>query len=674
MEKSRIVEVVERLRNANEMYRRGTPVMSDEEYDAWEAELELLDPDNDWFKRGVNDEKPKTRKVKLPFPMMSLNKVKTIQELIVWAETFDEGEQFVITPKLDGLSVGFFTGVGPAKAFTRGDGEIGQDCTSHFFRIGQKPDYLKMQKGLCRGEIIFKNVDFEKFKTRHEEAKNSRNSATGLINGDFDMSKSQDYSNLSVVCYKFSDMEKWLDKKQELVILHDATAEDSRIPYVVCTIDDLKAEDCKMTLLKLFNDWRKVYPMDGLVFDVNSARARSLAGVYANGNPKHSIAYKDPDFTERAIVKVDHLELQLNREGVVTPVIEFTMPVNLSGADIKRVNGINMQYIHDWGIFDGQFLTIVRSGEVIPKITQVNGVTIPFREEFKSDKAYKKAYQEALDKRHEQIEYKVFKDLVDVSVWKCPFCLCELQWDENHVQMICPGTDCREKKLQGLVAFCKICGMKDFGEESIRQLFKAGKVYEIEDLFDKVGPGTLMTLPGWGQASIDAFLGELTRIQTTLPYAQIAHATGYFGGLGQKTIQMILDSDLIEEIEGGIKEVSVEQLCTIPGVQEKTAKQFIEGARVYSESKLIHFMCPSYVKTPKKKGGILSGEIVCFTGFRSKELKERIESEGGQVVESLTKKTTLLLTKEEGEESTKTKKAQEWGIKVTSVKSFEQNL
>ena len=669
MEKNRIDALVKELQQANLAYREGRPIMKDGDFDKLENELKQLDPDNDWFKRGVNDDKPKSRKVTLPYPMMSLNKVKTIDELIEWAKQW-KTERLIISPKLDGLSVGFLPDV-KTNAFTRGNGEVGQDCSLHFERIANKPEdallCLRSKQGRVRGEIIFLNQDFEKFQVKHPEAKNSRNSATGLINGDFDKEKRDDYCKLSVVCYDYSD-ERYYSKEEQLGILNDAAPEKSKIPYVICTIEDLQKEDCKMTLLKLFNEWRQVFPMDGLVFDVNDALERINAGEYANGNPKCSIAYKDPDFTERAIVKVDHLELQLNREGVVTPVIEFTMPVNLSGADIKRVNGINMQYIHDWGIFDGQFLTVVRSGEVIPKITQVNGVTIPFREEFKSDREYKKAYQEALDKRHEQVEYKVFKDLIDVSVWKCPFCLTELQWDENHVQMICPSDDCREKHLQSLVAFCKICGMKDFGEESIRQLFKAGKIYKIEDLF-KLNSDILMTLPGWAETSVNNFLSEINRIKTGLPLAQVAHATGYFGGLGQKTIQMIIDAIGVNE-NGLVKLLPIEQLCEIPGVQKITAQDFNNGLKVYYESELCSLIQSSFIETPKSEGGKFSGEIICFTGFRSKELKERIESEGGCVSESLTKKVTILLTKEKGEQSTKTKKAQEWGIKVMSVEEF----
>jgi len=672
MEGSKIAALVEQLKAANDAYRMGKPFLSDREYDELEKTLHRLDPQNDWFKRGVQDEEPKTRKVELPFPMMSLNKVKTMQELIAWAETFGEKEQFVITPKLDGLSVGFFTGAGPARAFTRGDGRVGQDCTPHFFRIGQKPDYLKMQAGHARGEIVFKNSDFEKFKTRHEEAKNSRNSATGLINGDFDMSKSQDYSNLSVVCYRFVDQEQWIDKKQELAILHAATAEDSRIPYVVCTIDDLKAEDCKMTLLKLFNDWRRVYPMDGLVFDVNSARARSLAGVHANGNPKYSIAYKDPDFTERGVVKVDHLELQFNREGIATPVVVFTMPVNLSGADISRVNGINMQYIHDWGIFDGQFLTIVRSGEVIPKITEVNGVKIPFREEFKTDKEYKKAYKAALEVRHAQLEYKVFDNLVQVATWQCPHCLTALKWDENHIQMYCPNHDCSERRLQTIVQFCKIAGVKNFGEESVRQLFDAKIITDIASLFHLTEP-KFEGLPGWAETSVSSLLNELNRVRNELPFAQVAHASGMFGGLGQKIIQMIVDQIGVNEF-GLVNLKTIEELCAIEGVQEITAKQFNEGLENFYTSELSGIFSFSYIETPHKEGGPMSGKIICFTGFRSAELKETIEKQGGQVVDSLTKNVTTLVTKEKDSTSSKAVKAKQWGIEVMSREEFEGSL
>lgn len=671
MENRKIDELVLELKNANEAYRQGNPIMTDREYDELEKQLSILDPVNEWFKRGVNDEIPKTRKVNLPFPMMSLNKVKTIEELIDWAKGYNS--KFIITPKFDGLSVGFFTKQekGSLNAFTRGNGQIGQDCSKHAEKIGKKVNAKVLEGisryGFVRGEICFLNKDFDEFKKRHEDAKNSRNSATGLINGDFDENKIDDYSNLSILCYNYSD-ESLHSKEEQLQILNSAiNDEKARVPYVVCTKEDLQKEDCKMTLLTLFNEWRQIYPMDGLVFDVDNAEERLKAGTYANGNLKCSIAYKDPDFTERAIVKVDHIELQLNREGIVTPVVEFTMPVNLSGADISRVNGINMQYIHDWGIFDGQFLQVVRSGEVIPKIVAVNGIAIPFREEYKTDKEYKKEYQEALQKRHEQMEYKVFAELIDASIWCCPFCHEELKWDSNHIQMYCPNEDCRERKLQSIVQFCKIVGIKGFGEEKIRQLFQFGKIKDIETMFC-LKESDFIGLSGWAETSIKSFLNELNRIANeNLPYAQLAHASGFFGGLGQKTIQMILDNADWEE---DCVNVNVEELCKIEGVQEITAQQFQEGIHKYAESQLHILLKPSYIKTLVSGVGKYSGQIICFTGFRSEKLKVNIESNGGQVVDTLSKKVTMLVTKDNDSLSSKITKAKEWGIPVVCQEDF----
>ena len=662
-------ELVQKLSEANAEYRRGKPIMSDQEFDELEKQLFELDPENDWFKSGVNDETPRDRKVKLPFPMMSLNKVKTIDELIAWAKQFKS--DFVITPKLDGLSVGFYCGSEEPKAFTRGNGEIGQDCTPQFSHIINKVWSQHINEGFARGEIIFTNHNFQKFKARHQEAKNSRNSATGLINGDFDREKIVDYSDLSVICYRYTDGREELDKVDQLKKLNECCVPECEIPYITCSVEDLQKEGIKDLLFKLFNEWRDTFPMDGLVFDANSGRERLKAGITANGNPNYAIAYKDPEFSEKGDVQVDHIELQLNREGVATPVVYFMNSVNLSGADIQKVNGINMQYIHEWGIFDRQKLTIVRSGEVIPKIVAVNGIKIPFRDEYKSDKEYKIAYKQALKERHEQLDYRLFKDMIDVSVWKCPFCLEELHWDENHVQMVCTNPDCDERKFQSVVQFCKIAGMKDCGEDSLKGLWKAGMIHEIADLF-KLQTKDVLSIRGWREQSINNLLNEAKRIKSTLPFAQIAHASGMFGGLGQKTIQMIVDKvDMNDELDL-IKLKSIEELCEIEGVQETTAQQFNEGLRKFYESELSNIITFSYIQSPVlSTSGTMAGQIVCFTGFRSAELKSQIEQEGGQVVDSVTKKTTLLLVKDLNEESSKTKKAKELGIPIMDKDSFK---
>lgn len=658
----RIKELANVLAKANSAYRAGSSIMSDVEFEALEQELKQLDPTHPWFLKGVNDEAPKTRKVKLPVPMMSLNKVKTVEELVDWARGF-HGE-FVITPKYDGLSIGLFRNKdGILQAVTRGNGEVGQDCTQHFIEIQDAPRVDDAHEENIRGEIIFTHSNFEGFRQDHPEAKSSRNSATGLINGDFDTAKIEDYKKLSVIAYNLSRVPE-LNKKEQIDILSRYYTNVDAIPHTVVTLDFFTSPTCRQDLAHLFNCWRAIYPMDGLVIDVNDAQERSMAGVYSNGNPKYSIAYKDPEFTSKADVEVGEILVQLNREGVAIPVVCLKEPVSLAGAEISRISGINMQYIEDWGIAPGQEITIIRSGEVIPKIIAVGGVKIPFVEEYTSAKSYKTAYTKALMERQIQPSFPTH------SIKTCPYCGSTLEWNDNHIHKVCPNEDCPERKVQAVIQFCSILGIKGFGEGNFRQLFNAGLVTYPYELFG-LKISQLDKLPNWGEVSTNNLMQELVRVSSgNIPFAQIAHASGYFGGLGQKTIQLIVDAVGVNS-DGIVNNKSVEELCQIDGVQEITARQFRNGLWLFYDSIISELLTPSYVVSPVA-GGPLKGVVYCFTGFRDKALKEKLESLGAQVVDSLSKKVTKLVTKEANSTSTKVKKAQSLGIEVISLEELLQ--
>jgi DNA ligase (NAD+) len=296
--------------------------------------------------------------------MMSLDKVKTIDAFLKWANNFP-GATFVITPKYDGLSVGMSEG----KAWTRGDGIIGQDCTQHVQVSHLTFDIA--DGDIVRGEIIIDNRDWKFFKKINPTAKSQRNSATGLINGDYDSKKEQEYGCLRIMPYEI--MGSNLDKDRQLCKYFNSE---------YAKIDDLRYVTEKF-LFDLFNKWRKKFPIDGLVIDVNEAKYRK--GVEANGNPSYTIAYKHTSFSERKDGVVDRIERSINRNGVITPVVVLKEPINISGADILKVSAINMRYVKDWGLYPDTRITIVRSGEVIPIIVSVENVDIPFREDFQEN-------------------------------------------------------------------------------------------------------------------------------------------------------------------------------------------------------------------------------------------------------------------------------------------------
>ena len=654
----RINSLREKLGEANMFYRQGNPIMLDEEYDRLEDELRELSPNDKWFEKGVNDDKPKDRSVKLPYPMMSLDKVKTIEGVLSWAKKFPDAT-FVITPKYDGLSVG----VSSTNSWTRGDGTVGQDCTQHVQSI---LDFLDVKDDIVRGEIIIDNRDWKTFKKRNPAAKSQRNSATGLINGDYDIEKHDDYKCLRIMPYEI--MGSNLNKDRQLCKYFNSE---------FAHINDVKYFSEKF-LFDLFNKWRKKFPIDGLVIDVNDAKYRK--GVEANGNPSYTIAYKHASFSERKDGIIDRIERSVNRNGVITPVVVLKEPINISGADILKVSAVNMRYVQDWGLYPDTKITIVRSGEVIPKIVSVENIDIPFREEFTENSKYELVYTSGVQLRQMQVTKFFYNEktgntemIVDRSndylFSKCPVCggeVTKLINDKGEwCEMICENVDCEGRIYSRISKFFEICGIDGFGEKTFNTLLDKGIIEKnpLEVFYLKYDD--LIGLEGWAETSVNNFLSEIERLKVSLPFAKFLHATGFFADLGEKTIQKILDNDGWDS--------TIEKLIEIDGIQEITAKKFMRGFKIYLKyddevNSLFKF---TYFTTPVSEGK-LNGIVVCMTGFRDKEMADKIMELGGTVSDGVTKATNCLVVKDVTSNSSKIQKAIKNGIEILEIDTFRE--
>lgn len=667
-----IEKLVSQLRAANDAYREGNPVMSDREYDNLEHQLMKLDPSNDWFKQGVNDKAPDSRKFRLPYPMMSLSKVKSVEEVREWFYSIvpaDKADKVTIiaTPKFDGLSAY----VSKNLCATRGDGYVGQMFLGQAMNILDMPSVEK--EGLAiRGEVIFTNENWKKFQTLHPEAKSPRNSAVGLINGDYDKDKRKEYGLLSIRPYEILGSGK--SKSEQLAILDDLIRDRRNITSrAIYTIDQITEEE----LYRMFNVWRKSYPIDGIVLDIDNAEYRK--GNYPNGNPKYSIAYKHPSFSDMAEVIIKDVERNVNRKGIITPVITFDA-VNLANADVSRVNGVNMKYVFDWKLFPGVKVTVVRSGEVIPKIVAVNGIQIPFRENYTSQKEYQTAYVRALGERFLQEEYESPAHPQD---WRnCPDCGHHLKWD--GVNMICENPDCKEKQIQHIVTFFKIIGLENWKEKTFRQLWDANICRSVSDVLS-IGPSLvddISELPGWSEKTAIQFVTDILDLQLKpIPFERFFHATGWFGDLGEKTIGLILRErhDFLSHIDsnGILNHLSeiIESLIKVEGVSEITAAQFIEGWNRYlidieDQWSIVYRFALEWTKEVSNEGP-LKGKTFCMTGFRDKDLKAAVEEKGGTVVDSLSKTTSVLIVKDMSSTSSKMEKAKKNGTEILDIESFK---
>lgn len=645
-----IQNLVDKLHDANRAYRDGSPYLSDAEFDILEEQLRIIDPNNDWFKRGVNDATPKKRKVKLPHPMMSLDKVKTIDNLLAWVNKFTD-TKFVITPKFDGLSVGLNGNV----SWTRGDGIIGQDCTKQLMHTNKPHSANITENSVIRGEIIFTNANWELFKKEHPEAVSSRNSATGLINGDFDANRISDYSLLSIMPYEIigSDMPK-----------------DCQLNYLGTDIyETVQASQLNDEfLLNLYVKWKNLYPIDGLVIDVNNPIHRT--GTEANGNPSYTIAYKSPKFSETGTGIIKEIELNVNRYGIVTPVVILEEPIFLSGAMISRVSAINMNYVTLWGLVPGEKVTIVRSGEVIPKIIGVGSTFIPFRETYNKVGDYLIDYNTNCAQR--LFEMKKMNVTIPDSLRICPHCSSKLEElindDGDWCEMYCPNEHCDGRLMESAIKFFTIAQIDGFGDKKITQIASRCLITSYPMYFDilNVDVDFLLRLDGWAETSAKAFVNECNKIKTTLPFARFLHATGWFGELGEKTLQKILDADGWD--------MSIEELINIEGIQTKTATTFLKGKELCNKYEWVFkpMFNFAYIKTSDVvNDGKLSGLNVCMTGFRDKMLANQISELGGNVLDSLTKNVNCLITKDKNSTSSKITKAQKMGIEVLDIQEFK---
>ena len=106
---------------------------------------------------------------------------------------------------------------------------------------------------------------------------------------------------------------------------------------------------------------------DGLVIKVKNKDQRNILGE-TNHHPRRAIAYKFP--AQQAATQITHIEWQIGRTGILTPVAHLT-PTALSGVTISRVSLHNRDFIQTKDIQINDRVRLQRSGEVIPYIVGV---------------------------------------------------------------------------------------------------------------------------------------------------------------------------------------------------------------------------------------------------------------------------------------------------------------
>lgn len=629
------------ISSANKAYRSGNPTMSDQQFDDLVESLKKMLPDDEFnaFRDSLHETKGK---VKHPFIMGSLDKLKY--------EEPEEVKKFVdtcpglnVSTKVDGISCRLHYEDGKlVSASTRGDGTWGEDITDKIQFVKGVPKILGTGKFGdeyktidIRGELVILKKDFETM----EGFANPRNAVAGIMNRkDW---KEDDVKNVSFIAYtilgdqftkeaQFAYLSSWggfnVAWNEELLI------SDTRNK----TADELAA-----MLFKLASQEFE-YETDGLVICASSYKNE------AKYRPDNCKAFKINQ--QKAITRLIDIDWgNPSKNGVFCPVAILD-PIELGGATITRASIYNIDFIQEKGLKYGSVVSLVRSGDVIPKILDV----------VENDSSC--------------------RDIVLPEVCNC----CGSKLVRDGVNLVCKNKSCEDQVVNQLVLFIKNLGvksasnatLKNFGITSFEKLvnFAPDKKYKSEvklaqELVDKMFSRSKENLL-CNMTSFDG-LGETT----------LKKIISYYKKHGKTVEDFMFSCDPRGySLNTNMKMLLVER-CGLPdGIGEATLDKFQDGLQeaynnvmlIVNNSKYTGSTAPSDdPETARKRS---NGWSVCFTGalktMGRSEASKKAEEAGFEVKSGVSRGLTYLVTNDPSSGSSKNKKAKELGTKIITEEEF----
>jgi DNA ligase (NAD+) len=658
---AKIDQLREELRHHEYQYHvLDAPEISDAEYDTKMRELrsleadhpELVTPDSPTQRVGG---KPKEgfAKVDHSRPMLSLDNVNSEQELADWerrvrAAVGSANVSFVCELKMDGVSLALQYEPGPGgaallqTALTRGDGVTGEDVTSNIRTIRSVPLSVSKERlhraGLpqsfeVRGEVILPDDAFLRLNRQREEqglppAVNPRNAAAGTIrtlDPDIVAQRRLDfYAYFALVKGESAFPEQW----QALEALSSAGFRVNRHRKPLHTLEELLA----------FVAWAEGqrhglgYEIDGVVIKVNETALQRRLG-YTGRAPRWAVAYK---FTARSgVTQIEDIMIQVGRTGKLTPVTVLH-PVFIGGTTVSRATLHNADEIERLGVKIGDYVTVERGGDVIPKIVAVVD-----------------------DPQHPRGK----KTFVFPSV--CPVCGSEVVRDEGEADYRCINVDCPARLRESILHFAsrKVMNIEGLGDALVTQLLERRLLTSVAGIYS-LTEEQLLELERVGKKSAQSLLTEIKNSKK-LPLNRVLFALG-IRFVGERTAQLLAEAFGSMD---ALVEASVEELQAVDEVGPRVAEAIHEFFAEEKNRQLVEKLRQAgltFTAEKKRKSSQLEGMTFVLTGTMAdltrEEAKARIEAAGGRVSGSVSKKTSYVVAGEEA--GSKLDKARELKVPV----------
>jgi DNA ligase (NAD+) len=636
-------------------YAHGQSLISDKQYDDLYRQLVDLENEHPEFdspdsptKRVGNDLTKEFAKVQHRIPMMSIDNTYSEDELCEWIDRLDKildgtHPSYVAELKLDGIALSLLYEEGKlTRAVTRGSGVIGDDVTANVRTIRSIPLSVKTLNSFeVRGEAFMTFQAFQELNERLTESglktmQNPRNTTAGTLK--LQDPKEVASRNLSFSAYSLLERPEITSHDNGLKAL-----QNDDLPVVIHS----EVLTDRNQIIDFVRHWEEKrhdlpFPIDGIVIKVNEFHLRDVAGTTAK-SPRWVIAYKYQP--EQAITCLEAIDANVGRTGVVTPVARLS-PVHLAGTTIRNATLHNYDEIQRLGVRVGDYVQIEKGGEIIPKVIRY----IP-------------------EKRPaESVPY--------IPPTNCPSCGSVLGKLGGEVALRCFNTTCPAQQSASLQHFVSRSAMdiRKVGPALIDHLIGAGLIKDAADLYSLTFD-QLTKLERMAEKSAQNVLDSIEQSRhNTLD--KLLHGLG-IRMIGAQSAKLLAQQ--VNDITD-FYSMSTEQLSSIESIGPTMAQSVCYFFDRPENRDLIHRLKNSGVNTAgtphisgdgafSDKTFVLTGTLVNFT--RDSATKE-IESRGGKVASSVSKKTTYVLAG--ADPGSKLDKAITLGVQVLSEQEFSSML
>lgn len=551
--------------------------------------------------------------------------------------------EYTVEPKIDGLSVSLeYTDGILTRASTRGDGFTGEDVTANIKTIRSVPLKLKDAPEFLevRGEVYMPKNSFlelvEQQELREEQPfKNPRNAAAGSLrqkDSKITASRKLDIFVFNIQQCRGKDFSKHSETLDFLKEMGFKT-----VSYKLCTT----YEEIEKEINSIGNKRANLaYDIDGAVVKVNSLSQREIMGSTSK-TPKWAVAYKYPP--EEKTTKLIDIEVNVGRTGAITPVAVFE-PITLAGTSVSRAVLHNQDFITEKDIRIGDVITVRKAGDIIPEV--LNSVS------------------------HE--ENSAVFHLPEV----CPVCGTHCVREDDESVLRCPNVECPAQLLKNMIHFASKNAMDidGLGEANMKLLVDNGLVSSPADLYI-LKKEQLLTLDRFAEKSAENLITAIDNSKTK-GLERLIYALG-IRNIGQRGAVLLCEKfHNMDSIINATKE----EISDIEGFGDIMAESVVRSLREPHRIELINRLREYGLNMTYNKQSTnddrFKGKTFVLTGtlptMKRDDAKKLIESFGGKVSGSVSKKTDYVVAGEEA--GSKLIKAQTLGVTVISESDLMEML